>query len=310
MLLSVPVGAQSSSGGQQAAPDTRARGYWVDPSTGLMWAGQDNFGRDLKWRQATRYCADLKLAGYNDWRLPWIHELEGIYNKSANTPGLAGPHNTDSHPFHVKGNLFLTGRSWSASQRIENGGRRAGFAYGFDFTNGKRFREETYFRTFRRALCVRGEALAESSTQRHVAPDTRARGYWVDPSTGLIWAGKDSVGQDLNWSQASEYCRALRLGRYADWRLPTIGELEGLYDDRVNAFGFAGKRIENRQPFHVRGDLLLTGHSWSASHAVRADGRRTLSMYLFNFINGERFDEQPRYCTFNRALCVREGLRL
>jgi len=36
------------------AEETQARGYWVDPSSGLMWAGKDN-GKDVSWKNAVRY---------------------------------------------------------------------------------------------------------------------------------------------------------------------------------------------------------------------------------------------------------------
>jgi len=153
----VVVGAhvQSSTAGHQIAPDTRVRGYWVDPATGLMWAGKDNFGRDLNWPQALKYCLDLQLARYSDWRLPIISELEGIYDRSANAAGLAGKHNEKPQPYHVKGDLFLTGLSWSASHWAVPAGRPT-LALRFDFINGGQFADEVDFRTAKRALCVRG----------------------------------------------------------------------------------------------------------------------------------------------------------
>ena len=41
------------------AEETQARGYWVDRSTGLMWAAKDN-GQPVTWRKAERYCRDLR----------------------------------------------------------------------------------------------------------------------------------------------------------------------------------------------------------------------------------------------------------
>jgi hypothetical protein len=60
--------AQSSPKDAELAQETQARGYWTDPSTGLIWAGKDN-GKEVNWHQATKYCRDLRLAGYSDWRL-------------------------------------------------------------------------------------------------------------------------------------------------------------------------------------------------------------------------------------------------
>ncbi len=77
---------------------SQARGYWIDPSTGLMWAGKDN-GKNVNWRKAVKYCRDLRLAEYSDWRLATIDELQGIYDYSAKAPGLAGKHKMKRSPF-------------------------------------------------------------------------------------------------------------------------------------------------------------------------------------------------------------------
>src|ERR1700681_1237026 len=81
--------AQSSTADRSLAQGTQSPRYWVDPFTGLMWAGKDS-GKDVNWRKATNYCRDLRLAGHSDWRLATIEELEGIYDPAAKSPGLAG----------------------------------------------------------------------------------------------------------------------------------------------------------------------------------------------------------------------------
>ncbi|MGA9717181.1 MAG: DUF1566 domain-containing protein [Acidobacteriaceae bacterium] len=85
-VIAMIAGAQSPTSDRGLAQETQVRGYWVDPSTGLMWAGKDN-GKDVSWKKAMKYCRDLRLAGYSDWKLATLAELEGIYDKSANAPG-------------------------------------------------------------------------------------------------------------------------------------------------------------------------------------------------------------------------------
>src|ERR1700678_3020039 len=60
--------------------ETQARGYWVDSSTGLMWSAKDNGEKDLNWHQAMKYCSNLRLAGYSDWRLGELDEMQAIYD--------------------------------------------------------------------------------------------------------------------------------------------------------------------------------------------------------------------------------------
>ena len=162
LLLSVAAfqaSAQSAPEAQGGAQETQIRGYWIDPSTGLMWAGKDN-GKDVSWRSAMKYCRDLRLAGYSDWRLASIGELQGIYDKDANAPGLMGPSGKGhAATWHVKGDLFLTGNQWSSNQLPDDRGHPSGWASRFDFNEGRVFSgDKITFYTNKRALCVRGSA--------------------------------------------------------------------------------------------------------------------------------------------------------
>lgn len=154
--LAIPAGAQSSIKDQESVHDTQARGYWVDPDTRLMWTGKDN-GKDVTWKKAVRYCRNLRLAGYPDWRLATLGELEGIYDKNVTAPGLMGPSGKGTaSTWHVKGNLFLTGNQWSSSWLPDDRGRPSGYASRFDFNEGRAFNgDEISFHTNKRGLCVR-----------------------------------------------------------------------------------------------------------------------------------------------------------
>jgi hypothetical protein len=88
-VAAVRAGVQSAPEGQGGARETQIRGYWIDLPTGLMWAGKDN-GKDVSWNKAMKYCRDLRLAGYADWRLANMAELQPIDDRTANAPGLAG----------------------------------------------------------------------------------------------------------------------------------------------------------------------------------------------------------------------------
>ena len=156
--LVVIAGAQSSKQDQGQAQETQVRGYWVDPSTGLMWAGKDN-GKDVNWHKAMKYCRNLRLAGYSDWRLANIGELQGIYDKSAEAFGenpRSRWHEAEPITFHVKGGLFLTGNQWSSTRTYDDRGHPSGYAWRFDFNEGREFSgDELWFDTNLHALCVR-----------------------------------------------------------------------------------------------------------------------------------------------------------
>ncbi|HST13037.1 MAG TPA: DUF1566 domain-containing protein [Terriglobales bacterium] len=111
----------------------------------------------MSWHKAIKYCRDLRLAGYSDWRLATLGELEGIYDKDANAPGRAGPGAGRPFTFHVKGNLLLTGNQWSSTRLVDDRGHSSGYAWRFDFNQGQPFGgDELSFYTNKHALCVRG----------------------------------------------------------------------------------------------------------------------------------------------------------
>jgi Protein of unknown function (DUF1566) len=100
-----------------------------------------------------KFCRNVRLAGYSDWRLATLGELEGIYDKNVNAPGRDGQ---GASTWHVEGNLFLTGNQWSSSLINDDRGHPSGYAWRFDFNEGRAFSgDELWFYTNKRALCVR-----------------------------------------------------------------------------------------------------------------------------------------------------------
>jgi hypothetical protein len=163
LSLAMVANGQAPTADRGHMPNNQVRGQWTDPSTGLMWAGKDN-GKDTNWHGARGYCHDLRLGRYSDWRLPTIDELEGIFDKGAESLGKSPRSHgqrSESMSYHVKGGLFLSGDEWSSTQRLDDRGHPNGLAWYFDFLNGRRNNEDAgRFTGFnagvgRRALCVR-----------------------------------------------------------------------------------------------------------------------------------------------------------
>jgi hypothetical protein len=163
LLAAVTVAATISirSPERAVAQDKQMKAIWVDPSTGLMWTGKDN-GKDISWRAAMKYCHRLRLNGLSDWRLANMDQLQGIFDKSVEAPGLAGP-TKKPEPFtwHVKGNLFLTGDEWSGHP-VSGRMPLESYESHFDFNEGKPVSDPTgwpYSSAGMRALCVRGPGI-------------------------------------------------------------------------------------------------------------------------------------------------------
>jgi hypothetical protein len=144
--------------GAQSHTDNPVSGHWVDPSTGLMWTAKDN-GRDVSQKKAVKYCRDLRLAGYSDWRLATLAELRTIYDRNANAPGSSAPDKESSFSYHAKGKLFLTGDEWSSERINDDRGHPSSYAWYFDFNEGRSDNDPSGFpypSSLMRALCVRG----------------------------------------------------------------------------------------------------------------------------------------------------------
>jgi hypothetical protein len=265
---------------------------WTDPTTGLMWTKKDN-AREVNWQQATNYCRNLQLAGHSGWRLPTIDELQGIYDANANVGG-----------YHVKGSLQLSNWfQWSSSR-----GKASGEVWGLYFTDGSRSSDPLGISTNGRALCVRGSTNQSGSSSAKPAPVVPAtiRGggaevealTWTDPVTRLMWAKKDN-GSDDSWHQAMVYCQSNQWAGYSDWRLPSINELQGIYDESVNSPG-----MWNGSPdtWHVKGNLYLTGWQWSSTETVP-----NRAAWNFFFGNGSHGSIDFSDSGNGRALCVRRS---
>ncbi len=65
-------------------------GTVTDSTTGLMWATADNMG-DVDWKQAqlwARYTFPYTVETlYDDWRLPTVKEVQGLYVRDEAYPG-------------------------------------------------------------------------------------------------------------------------------------------------------------------------------------------------------------------------------
>jgi hypothetical protein len=117
-LLCAGAGAQHSNWNPVLAQKTHEQGYWIDPSTNLMWAAQDSDKR-MGWHKAVTYCRKLRTQNHSDWRLPTIEELESLVNLQAYATEHVGSSDIMhwNGDLHVNGGLLLTGdRHWSSPQ--------------------------------------------------------------------------------------------------------------------------------------------------------------------------------------------------
>jgi hypothetical protein len=149
--------------------------------------------------------------------------------------------------------------------------------------------------------------LVQAQEEARWAREAQARGYWVDQSTGLMWAAKDN-GKRVGWHQAMRYCRKLRLADYSDWTLATIDELERLIDNTWSPVP-AGEVRGYLLGGHVVREVTITGPGlWSSNPIVDVRGHpsRTFFWY-FNYTMGRKEVGAEDWAEGDHltALCVR-----
>ena len=81
----------------------------VDQYSKLMWQRGDD-GVKKNWKDADKYCKELQLNGYKDWRLPSIDELVSIVDKNRFAPAI------NTKVFNCKNSYY-----WSSTEAVEKG---------------------------------------------------------------------------------------------------------------------------------------------------------------------------------------------
>jgi hypothetical protein len=117
---------------------------------------------------------------------------------------------------------------------------------------------------------------------------------------GLEWA-LETNGAYVPWPDAVDYCEALELEGHDDWRLPSLPELERLYD--------ADAPASIRAPFRTDACCLWSGESLVDRPADDMDEiAGEPRMYHWGYM----FDGAQRYYAVHlfedgQALCVRDA---
>jgi len=245
-----------------------ANGIVKDTKTGLEWkAGPD---RNTDWNKARSWVKSLNLDG-GGWRMPTTDELKTLFKKGA------GNYNRTS---------LLKSTGWNVWSNEVFGGSEA---FNFDFYDGYGTKHDRYNTHYFRAFAVRSRGGSQnqkvevaslpqkpsysppSSTSSVTEPDgtyvAYANGIVRDTSTGLEW--KVGPDKDTNWHEARSWVRSLNLDG-GGWRMPTIGELEGLYKK--------GSGDRNRTP-------LLKATGWNVWSGETKGSSEAMLLY---FGNGRR----------------------
>ncbi|MBR4725980.1 MAG: DUF1566 domain-containing protein [Lachnospiraceae bacterium] len=231
-------------------------GTVTDAATGLMW--QKDTNKRMGPKDAESFIASMDLAGYTDWRLPNIKELNTILNLDETKDNWffsVFPIPENEKMLHYSAcDLFERHYAWVTN-----------FTYGYDGYYGGRSAPllsravryadapaaEKQYGTF--TITHTGQTRAFDLKGREVDKDRiwglDAQRIWTQPDFALIEGGKavkdnitgliwDNAHDDLKltWKDAKEYIAGLNESAYLgrkDWRLPGREEIRSIvkYDD-------------------------------------------------------------------------------
>ncbi len=203
-------------------------GTITDQNTGLIWQKSPDFiKRTLSYSKT--YASSLKLAGFEDWRLPTIKELFSIAdfkgNMHSKTPYIDTTYFDFQYPDISQGGRDMDAqyRSSTLYKGITMG--RDNSVFGFNFADGRikaypissRGGGKQYVR------CVRGNSYGKNQFKDNGNKTV------TDQATELMWMKIDS-NKTMTWQQALEYAKNLNYAGYNDWRLPNVKELQSIVD--------------------------------------------------------------------------------
>ena len=105
---------------------------FIDYKLGLEWQRTNLPTSTMNWNSAVSYCDNLNHAGYTDWRLPTLIEMElSIVDRFDGSPYIIG--NYEYFP-EIKTNWYWTDTRYSSSNAYIVG-FNFGYSSSFDISN-------------------------------------------------------------------------------------------------------------------------------------------------------------------------------
>jgi hypothetical protein len=226
-------------------PGYREEGRSVrDRVTGLFWQ-LDIASTEHGWDEARAVCDGLADDG-RTWRLPAVRELLSLLDYGKRPPESWLERNLlidTAWTFPTPGiDTF-----WSLDQTN-------GLPWYVDLNLGEARIDLAASVSRRGAWCTSGPTLV-------AAEPSFADGAWNDASTGLHWL--PATRDTFTWSAALQHCEAASAQGLDDWRLPSVKELETLWQRGADT-GLLPR---------LRSELLIGSHVyWSSTPQLRGSG--------------------------------------
>jgi hypothetical protein len=233
------VGQDAQYAGTQPHYQDNGGGTVTDLSTGLMW--QADPGAKMTYAQALGSASGIRLAGYDDWRLPSIKELYSLIlfdgtdassclGACTLTPFIDTRTFGFSYGDESAGERPIDSQYVSSTKYVGTTMNGAATVFGANFADGRikgypagPMPGQPSGKLFY-VLYVRG-----NPAYGHNLFVDNKDGTVTDQATGLTWMQRDSEA-GMDWPQALAYCEGTNTSARDDWRLPNAKELQSIVD--------------------------------------------------------------------------------
>ncbi len=180
----------------------------LDDNTKLMWE-RDSSRIWMDAAESVEYCANLVLDGYDDWRLPFMKELQSIADIGEFRPAM----DTDA---------FLNMPRMSSGIWALPISDHPDHVWHVGFPEGHVMGQHTA--STKLVRCVRADGGAAYHNMDYV---DNKDGTVTEKVTNRMWQQTVDYTR-RNWIDSIRYCENLELAGHSDWRLPNVRELVSL----------------------------------------------------------------------------------
>ena len=121
-----------------------------------------------------------------------------------------------------------------------------------------------------------------------IASTASAIHIFEDKNTNLIWQdSKDNKGLSMTYYKAEKFCSNLTIGKYSDFRIPTMNELQTIID------------YKNYDSAIIEGFDYVDNEAYWTTTPFADDDR---AVWLIHFKKGERYVKDKHYDRYIRCV--------